>query len=118
MRPAFPRAFALLVVFTALVPSTSRAEPALVPLTGTFDTMSRNGQHVITQNAAGDLYHWTPATGQALLGLNLGSSGYVAAVTDDGAVLATNLSLLVLPMLAGAVRSRSAAKMSPKASQT
>jgi probable HAF family extracellular repeat protein len=93
MRLAVPRAFRI-PIFTSLsllacaFAAQTQAQPTFTPLSGNYATMSRNGQHILTVQTNGDIYRWTPATGQAPLGLNVGTNGYVSAITDDGAVIA------------------------------
>src|SRR4051812_17148108 len=80
LMPATLRRFSVLsVVFLLIFPALAFGQPIFIPLTGNYDAMSRNGQHVITQTSAGELYHWSPSTGQVSMGLNIGTNGYIAA---------------------------------------
>jgi probable HAF family extracellular repeat protein len=78
----------LLACAWAASPRPALAQPAFTPLTGSYAAMSRDGKHVLTVQSNGDIYNWSPATGQAPLRLNVGTNGYVSAITDDGAVVA------------------------------
>ncbi len=92
MRLTRSRALSILVLACggSLLPTTSLAQPAFTPLTGNYAAMSRNGQHVLTVQTNGDVSHWSPSTGQIPFGINVGTTGYVSAITDDGSVVTGN----------------------------
>ena len=56
---------------------------------GTYAAMSRNGQHILTVGINSDVLHWSASTKQITpLGLNLGTSGFPTAISDDGRIVA------------------------------
>jgi probable HAF family extracellular repeat protein len=82
-------AIAAAIGAAALLGAPAAAQAQLFqPLTGNFGVMSRGGTQVLTVQTNGDIYRWSAATGQVPLGLNVGTTGYVVGVTDDGSVVA------------------------------